>query len=153
YEAFAPSDSGVITLAPGAVINVSGGSFDGVSGGAVLIRAPLLYDGTVADDGKVNVTLAPNAFQGARSVTLEAYSVWSTADSTTGAQHFDGVIDPAGWYDSSGNLLAGTFTSATGVVVATWNGSSTSPSLTQAQLAADLAQYYFTPTAANTDPS
>jgi len=152
YEAFAPSDSGVITIALGALINVSGGSVDGVSGGAVLIRAPLLYDGTVADDGKVNVTLAPNAFQGARSVSVEAYAVWSTADATTGAQHFDGVVDPAGWYDSNGNLLAGTFTNAAGSVVATWNGS-TSPNLTQAQLAADLAQFYFTPTAADTDPT
>ena len=152
YEAYGPGDSGTITIAPSAVINVSGGSFDGLSGGTVLIRAPLLYDGTVANDGKVNVTLAPNAFQGARSVTLEAYAVWSTADSTTGALHFDGIIDPAGWYNSSGTLLPGSFVNAENGVVATWNGTTlTNQDGTTNNLAYYLNTDYFTPNALNTD--
>jgi hypothetical protein len=48
--------------------------------------------------------------------------VWSTADTTTGAQHFDGIIDPACWYDSSGKLLPGTFTNSAGATVASWDG-------------------------------
>ncbi len=100
YESISKANSGTIKIGSKAVINVSGGTSEGLTGGTVLLRAPLLADGSV------NVTLEPTAtFRGARSVTLEAYAVWSTTDKTTGAQHFDGIIDPYGWYDSSGNQV------------------------------------------------
>ncbi|WP_322081487.1 filamentous haemagglutinin family protein [Burkholderia sp. BCC1972] len=109
YENILRANAGAITLGANALIDVSGGTAGGLSGGTVNFRAPLLADNGV----KVNL---PDTFNdgkgivGSRATTLEAYAVWSTTDATTGAQHFDGVIDPAGWYDKSGHLLAGTFT-------------------------------------------
>ena len=102
--------SGAITIGAEALIDVSGGTVGGLSGGTVLLRAPLLADGSV------NITLSPTAsFVGARTVSLEAYAVWSTADTTSGAQHFDGIVDPAGWYDSAGALLDGSFLDGNGI--------------------------------------
>ncbi|RZU46953.1 filamentous hemagglutinin family protein [Fluviicoccus keumensis] len=101
YQQVTAADSGVITLGPTAVIDVSGGRAGGLSGGSVDLRAPLLNSGDVRvslDDGSV--------IRGARAVTLEAYGVWSTADSSTGAAHFDGVVDAAGRFDSQGKVLA-----------------------------------------------
>ncbi|MCA8293297.1 filamentous hemagglutinin family protein [Burkholderia sp. AU30198] len=109
YENIDPSRSGLIRVGANALIDVSGGMAGGLSGGTVNFRAPLLADGSV------DVQL-PNAFNdgkgivGSRATTLEAYATWSTTDTTSGAQHFDGIVDPAGWYDSNGHLLAGTFT-------------------------------------------
>ncbi|WP_236655085.1 filamentous haemagglutinin family protein [Burkholderia pyrrocinia] len=109
YENILRANSGAITLGANALIDVSGGTAGGLSGGTVNFRAPLLADNGV----KVNL---PDTFNdgkgivGSRATSLEAYAVWSTTDATTGAKHFDGVIDPAGWYDKSGHLLTGTFT-------------------------------------------
>lgn len=109
YENVLRANAGTITLGANALIDVSGGTAGGLSGGTVNFRAPLLIDSGV----KINL---PEAFNdgkgivGSRATSLEAYAVWSTTDATTGAKHFDGVIDPAGWYDRSGYLLAGTFT-------------------------------------------
>ncbi|MBN3770917.1 filamentous haemagglutinin family protein, partial [Burkholderia sp. Se-20378] len=109
YENILRANAGVITLGANALIDVSGGTAGGLSGGTVNFRAPLLADNGV----KVNL---PDTFNdgkgivGSRATSLEAYAVWSTTDATTGGKHFDGVIDPAGWYDKSGHLLAGTFT-------------------------------------------
>ncbi|SIO09655.1 filamentous haemagglutinin family protein [Paraburkholderia phenazinium] len=143
YENVLPADSGVITVGNNALIDVSGGTAGGLSGGTVNFRAPILTDGTV------NVTIAPGAqIKGSRATTLAAYAVWSTDDqSTNAAQHFDGIVDPAGWYDSSGNLVAGTFTSQDGTTTITYtpaNGTtpaslSNEPGATAAQVAADLA--------------
>jgi filamentous hemagglutinin family protein len=151
YENVLAANSGTITIGANAVIDVSGGTVGGKSGGIVEIRAPLLADGSV------NVVL-PAAFvpgagiKGARSVTLESYAVWSTADTTTGAQHFDGIVDPAGWYDKSGTLLPGSFTDSLGDVLATWsNGVLTNSDGTNNPLSYYLANDYFVPTAANTD--
>ncbi len=124
YENF--YTSGVIRLGANALIDVSGGTAGGLSNGTVNFRAPLLADGATDADGNldtqgdVNIFL-PTAFNanrgilGSRATTLEAYAVWSTTDTTTGAQHFDGIVDPAGWYNSVGpngmpQLVAGTFT-------------------------------------------
>uniref|UniRef100_UPI00158931F9 filamentous haemagglutinin family protein n=1 Tax=Burkholderia anthina TaxID=179879 RepID=UPI00158931F9 len=109
YENIDPANAGRIVLGANALIDVSGGTAGGLSGGTVNFRAPLLMDGTV------DVTLnAPSdskhGIKGSRATTLEAYAVWSTTDASTGARHFDGIVDPAGWYDASGHLLAGTFT-------------------------------------------
>ncbi|PMS21760.1 filamentous hemagglutinin [Trinickia dabaoshanensis] len=109
YENIDPANAGVISIGSNALLDVSGGTAGGLSGGTVSLRAPVL------DDGAVNVNI-PGAFNagrgivGSRATTLEAYAVWSTTDATTGAQHFDGVVDPAGWFDNKGHLLAGTFT-------------------------------------------
>ncbi|AOK19328.1 filamentous hemagglutinin [Burkholderia cepacia] len=109
YENFLRANAGAITLGANALIDVSGGTAGGLSGGTVNFRAPLLIDNGV----KVSL---PDAFNdgkgiaGSRATTLEAYATWSTTDATSGAQHFDGIVDPAGWYDRSGHLLAGTFT-------------------------------------------
>ncbi|MBN3792008.1 filamentous haemagglutinin family protein, partial [Burkholderia sp. Ac-20353] len=110
YENIEQANSGRIVLGANALIDVSGGTAGGLSGGTVNFRAPLLMDGSV------NVTLnSPSepkyGIKGARATTLEAYAVWSTTDASTGAKHFDGIVDPAGWYDGNGHLLAGTFTS------------------------------------------
>lgn len=110
YENIDPSRAGLIRVGANALIDVSGGTAGGLSGGTVNFRAPLLSDGTV------NVSLPSSGFEpgkgisGSRATTLEAYATWSTTDATTGAKHFDGIVDPAGWYDASGHLLAGTFT-------------------------------------------
>lgn len=109
YENIARTNAGAITLGANALIDVSGGTAGGLSGGTVNFRAPLLADGGV----NVNPPAAFNdgkGIVGSRATTLEAYAVWSTTDATTHAQHFDGIIDPAGWYDGNGHLVAGTFT-------------------------------------------
>ena len=131
YQNVTHAGSGRITIADGAVIDVSGGTAGGLSGGVVDIRAPLL------NDGDVEVTIANNArIRGAREVGLEAYAVWSTTDATAGSQHFDGIVDPAGWYDSQGRLLPGTFTDRNGTVIGTTG---------------DLSRDFFAPDAANPD--
>ena len=153
YENVAQANSGQVTLGANATINVSGGgaltmASDGLQGGTVNIRAPLL-DGVIPNKSVnvvINMTDPASQIIGARSVDLDAYAVWSTTDTTTGVQHFDGIVDPAGWYDSSGNLLAGTFTTQSGQTI-----NYTPGSLTSAELASDLANDFFTPTSSNTD--
>ncbi|WP_459711127.1 filamentous haemagglutinin family protein [Paraburkholderia sp. 2C] len=147
YESVSAVNSGVITLGANALIDVSGGTAGGLSGGTVNFRAPLL------NDGDVNVTVAPTAqIKGSRATTLEAYAVWSTDDPmTNGAnQHFDGVVDPAGWYNSTTpgagepGLVSGSWTDA--------KGNPLSPPTTPEQLADYLQNDFFTPdpTAVNT---
>ncbi len=137
YEEF--SASGGIVVGSNALIDVSGGSLGGLGGGTVNFRAPLLADGSV------NVTINPfntgKGIIGSRATTLEAYAVWSTTDGTTGNQHFDGIVDPAGWYDSNGNLVSGTFTDQSGNDALDY----TAGSMTAAQLATYLQNDYFTP--------
>jgi filamentous hemagglutinin family protein len=143
YENVTAGSSGAITIGANAVIDVSGGTRGGLSGGTVLLRAPLL------EDGSVNVTFTPGAiFRGARSVSLESYASWSTADATSGAQHFDSIVDPAGWYNNAGNLLAGSFKDADGTTVANWDGSALDTAAHD--LSYYLANDFFTPTAADT---
>lgn len=104
YALVDAAQSGRIAIGAGAIIDVTGAdTMDALTGGTVHIRAPLL------SDGSVNVAIDPAAqgnIKGARDVTFEAYATWSTADATTGAQHFDGIVDPAGLYDADGVLLA-----------------------------------------------
>ncbi|MBF5011861.1 filamentous hemagglutinin family protein, partial [Burkholderia pseudomultivorans] len=152
--------TGAITIGPKADIDVRGGTAGGLSGGTVSLRAPLL------SNGGVPVSIDAGAqINGSRATTLEAYAVWSTTDATTGGQHFDGIVDPAGWYDSGGHLVGGTFTSQDGKTTITYtpaNGStpaslSSDPGATAGQIAADLATLlqndYFAPAsdASNTD--
>ncbi|WP_346778753.1 filamentous haemagglutinin family protein [Burkholderia sp. Ac-20353] len=123
-----------------------GGTAGGLSGGTVSLRAPLL------SNGEVPVSIDSNAqIKGARATTLEAYAVWSTTDATTGAQHFDGIVDPAGWYADS---VAGAGKPA--MVAGTWadqNGNALPNPTSASQLVDYLTNDYFTPApgAANTD--
>ncbi len=173
YENF--TTSGGITLGSNALIDVSGGSAGGLTGGTVNFRAPLLADGSV------NIVI--NAFNpskgvfGSRATTLEAYAVWSTTDAyggagqPTAAQHFDGIVDPAGWYqlagpngtpqlvkgtftDQNGNTIdytPGTYVAADGLTPAHWTTATLSNDpgadwkQIKADLANDLANDYFTP--------
>ncbi|MBN6110688.1 filamentous haemagglutinin family protein [Xanthomonas bonasiae] len=137
YQNVQAGAAGTIALGAGAVLDVSGGSAGGLSGGNVEIRTPLLAD------GEVNVTVANGAsVRGAREVGLEAYAVWSTTDASTDpVKHFDGIVDPAGWYDAQGALLAGSWTDLAGNAVA-------APT-TPAQIADYLTRYAFTPDSAN----
>ncbi|GGF46910.1 hypothetical protein GCM10011611_61660 [Aliidongia dinghuensis] len=137
YENVDPAGSGVIHLGPGAVIDVSGGSADALAGGSISFRAPLL------DNQDVRIIDRGASLRGARVVTIEPYAVWSPADASTGARHFDGIIDPAGWYDSSGKLVPGTWTDASGNILAT----PTDPDTLKTYLAND----YFTPHTANAE--
>ncbi|MGH8780555.1 filamentous haemagglutinin family protein [Paraburkholderia sp.] len=148
YEDVSAANSGTITLGNRAKIDVSGGTAGGLSGGTVNFRAPLLAN------GDVNVTLTPGTsadapgvqIAGSRATTLEAYAVWSTTDPGSGPKHFDSIVDPAGWYDSNGNLLAGTFTDQSGKTIAYTPGS-----MTADQLAVALQNDYFAPTTPNAD--
>ncbi|GLU31844.1 hypothetical protein Busp01_16860 [Trinickia caryophylli] len=110
YENISAAESGVIRLGPNALIDVSGGRADPTLAGSVNLRAPLLSSGDVnVELGAASGAPGPR-IRGAGAVKLEAYAIWSTTDPSTGAQHFDGIVDPAGWYDGNGNQLAGTTT-------------------------------------------
>lgn len=168
YELVSAANSGVITLGAHAMIDVTGGVVG--TNGTVNFRAPLL------DNGDVNVNIAAGAqIKGSRATTLEAYAVWSTDDPLTdpvtgGAKHFDGIVDPAGWYGADGVLVPGVFTNGDGTTVATWDGSTLTTLFGAPESLADyLAGTYappppadpnttppspnvvFTPTAANAD--
>ncbi len=147
--------TGAITIGRQADIDVRGGTAGGLSGGTVSLRAPLLSDGSVP------ILISSGAqIKGSRATSVQPYAVWSTDDrSTNPAQHFDGIVDPAGWYDSSGNLVAGAFKSEDGKTTITYtpaNGSlpaslSNDPGASAGRVAADLASDlendYFTPAA------
>ncbi|RUL63080.1 filamentous hemagglutinin N-terminal domain-containing protein [Dyella dinghuensis] len=139
YENVQPGSAGSIVFGPNAVINVTGGS-PGV-GGIVSLRAPLLTNGDVP------ITFANNAsIVGANNVTIVPYAVWSTDDpNTNAAQHFDGLIDPAGWYSAgpggTPQMVAGTWYDAAGNTL-------TAPT-SAAMLQTYLSNDYFVPTSAN----
>jgi filamentous hemagglutinin family protein len=139
YQNVAADAAGVIRIGRDALIDVRGGSAGGLSGGKVELRAPLLVG------GDVNVVVDnPGAIVGAREVGLEAYAVWSAGDAVNPdhpERHFDGIVDPAGWYGSDGKLVAGKWRDASGAELA-------APQ-TPEQLALYLKTHYFTPDAAN----
>ncbi|MGO4702976.1 filamentous haemagglutinin family protein [Dyella sp. 2RAB6] len=145
YQNVQYADSGYIHLGAQARIDVSGGSSDAFSGGSLSLRAPLLANGDVRialDGGAVNV-------KGARVVTLEPYARWSSKDASTDpSRHFDGLIDPAGWYatNTSGGtpaMVAGTWTDASGKILP--------PPADDAQLKQYLQNNYFIPKQVNGD--
>jgi filamentous hemagglutinin family protein len=139
YEVVDRADAGYVHVGAGAQINVSGGADTAFAGGKVSIRAPLLADGDVP------ITIDnPASIKGARDVTVEPYAVWSTKDGSVGPQHFDGVIDPAGWFNKDGTtMVAGTWTDGKGNLLP--------PPADAAQQGSYMDQYYFTPDAINTD--
>lgn len=154
YENILRANSGALKLGANALIDVSGGTAGGLSGGTVTFRAPLLADGSVNVEFPVAFD-SGRGIVGSRATTLEAYAVWSTTDATTHAQHFDGIVDPAGWFDGNGHLLAGTFTAqgssgstfsftpdAQGDGGGTLTNNSTGQQVTLSDSAADLASLY-----------
>jgi filamentous hemagglutinin family protein len=151
YELVSAANSGTITVGANALIDVSGGTAGGLSDGTVNFRAPLL------DNDGVNISVASTfnpgkGIVGSRATTLEAYAVWSTDDPLTAgaSKHFDGIVDPAGWYVDS-VASAG----QPGMVAGTWTDQSGNPlpDPTADQLADYLANDFFTPAsgATNTD--
>jgi len=140
YENVQPGSAGIIQFGPNASIDVSGGSSD--VGGSVSMRAPLLANGDVP----IMLGGGALAIRGASNVTIEPYAVWSTTDhSSDASKHFDGLIDPAGWYqygsDGTSQMVAGNWMDAAGNAL---------PAPTDAAtLKQYLSQDYFTPTAAN----
>lgn len=102
--------SGAITVAQGAVLDVSGGAGGpniSNTGGAVVIRAPILTSGNVNVAFQGDLVTSANGGPAGTGLVLDAYAVWSTTDTSTGAKHFDGIIDPAGWFSDSGAALSG----------------------------------------------
>ena len=140
-EAF--SSAGLIDVEAGSTLNVSAGA--GGTGGGIIVRTALLTS------NDVNVSFNGNVI-GASAVVLDAYHTWSTTDPVTDASgngnagtHFDGIVDPAGWFDSNGNLVSGTFTDINGntITYTAANGNtpaslSNEPGATPAEVAADL---------------
>lgn len=117
--------SGAITVAAGAIFDVSGGSKG--TGGSVIVRAPILTSNNINVSFKGTVVTNADASGNAsgNGLVVNAFATWSTTDASTDpAKYFDGIIDPAGWYGSNGTLVSGGFTDASGTTVATWNGTS-----------------------------
>ena len=119
--------SGAITVAAGALLDVSGGpggpNIDN-AGGGVIVRAPILTNnninvkfagtlvtnfaperdasGNVVTDAHGKPVMAPSG----QGVVADAFAVWSTTDNKTNLNnHFDGIIDPAGFFDATGKQL------------------------------------------------
>ncbi|MBY6242346.1 filamentous haemagglutinin family protein [Methylosinus sp. Sm6] len=103
--------SGAITVAAGATFDVSGG--DGGAdidntGGSVVVRAPILADGTinVRFSGAIVTSARADGAASGDPLVVNAFAVWSTTDASTDPnKHFDGVIDPAGFYGADGTQL------------------------------------------------
>ena len=99
YEVVDPSimSGGLLTLGQNMVMNVSGG----LGNGSINMRLPLVTGGGV-DLAAAFPDTPANHFIGAKDFIIEPYAVWSTTDNSTGALHFDGIIDPAGVATSTG---------------------------------------------------
>ena len=93
--------SGTVTLGAASLIDVSGGSLGGNTGGTVTMIAPLL------ESGMLPVSFAPGAtILGSYNTRLEAYAQWRTSDMAnqpSTALRFDGIVDPAGIETGSGD--------------------------------------------------
>ncbi len=92
----------MIDLQAGALIDVSGGSRGGLSGGTVTLRAPL----NGSNDVKIRNLDA--TITGARAVTVQGFVAF---DTTAGGQGIDGsalgwkgIVDPAGWFKPDGSV-------------------------------------------------
>ena len=105
--------SGAITVASGAIFDVSGGpggaNIDS-TGGSVVIRAPILTNNSITNNS-INVSFNGTVITNPRAngsasgdpLVVNAFAVWSTTDAYTDInKHFDGIIDPAGFFDATG---------------------------------------------------
>lgn len=142
YEDVQTADAGHIRLGATARIVQDGDLGDGT----LYLRAPLLVGGNVPVELAAGLDLSHTS-----STTLEAYAVWDADDASSDpAKHFDGLIDPSGWfaYDPATGrptLVAGSFTDDAGAAVADPDRGN------EAQVMDYLSRYRFSPTATNTD--
>lgn len=88
------SSAGLLNLDQNFKLDLSGGARDGSLDGSVTFRAPLIAGGLI--NSRIALSDPQHQIVGVKDIILEAYAIWSTADSTTGNKHFDGIIDPAG---------------------------------------------------------
>jgi len=106
---------GNILLQTGTQINVSGGTKGGLSGGTVTFRAPRDGNGdakiwAIDGAGKKLPTIDPAniTITGARTLTVDAYVAFDTKAGSNGIEGsqlgWNGMIDPAGWYNADGTL-------------------------------------------------
>uniref|UniRef100_Q07N95 Filamentous haemagglutinin family outer membrane protein n=1 Tax=Rhodopseudomonas palustris (strain BisA53) TaxID=316055 RepID=Q07N95_RHOP5 len=105
--------SGRIYVDAGAQLDLSPGA--GGTAGTIHVRAPVLTDNSVNVSFNGRVT-------NASAVVLDAYATWNTTDGTTGSKHFDGIIDPAGWYGADGIIVDGSRAGMVGVSVSSLSG-------------------------------
>jgi filamentous hemagglutinin family protein len=135
YENIQAGASGAIHIGANAHIDQAGPG----GSGELALRAPLL------SSGDINLTIDAGAnLSRTNDVSVEAYAIWSTTDKQTDqTKHFDGIVDPAGWYDNSGQLVAGSWASL--------DGTPLSAPITSEQLTDYLSNDVFTPTTANLD--
>lgn len=90
YENIA--SAGTVTLGAASLIDVSGGTVAGKTGGSVKILVPLLESG-----GLPLAITSGASIRGADDTTIEAYAIWSTTDALSEANpalRFDGIVDP-----------------------------------------------------------
>ncbi len=106
--------SGAITVASGAVFDVSGGPGDSTgnidnTGGSVIIRAPILTNHNINVSFKgtlVTNSRADGVTPSGNGIVASAFAVWSTTDASTDpSKHFDGIIDPAGFFNAAGTQI------------------------------------------------
>lgn len=103
--------SGAITVAAGAIFDVSGGAgganIDN-TGGSVILRAPILTNNSinVSFNGTIVTNARADGMASGNPLVVNAFAVWSTTDTVADPNtHFDGIIDPAGFFDPSGTQL------------------------------------------------
>lgn len=94
-------NAGVIDLQAGSLIDVTGGTKGGLTGGTLLLRAPLIADTSgVQGRGDVAISEIASTITGARSVTVQPYVTFSTNPSIDGVglavTGWDGNVDPGG---------------------------------------------------------
>jgi len=111
--------SGAIAVASNVTFDVSGGAGGpniSSTGGQVILRAPILSNGTVNISFHGNVVTAGNGGTPGTGVVVNAYAVWSTKDNPANLdQYFDGIIDPAGFFDNTGTQVVFPSTGPDGV--------------------------------------
>ncbi|PTQ87380.1 filamentous haemagglutinin family protein [Agitococcus lubricus] len=102
YRLVDANDSGKIVLAQSAVLNVASAK---QQQGNINLRLPLLANQSL------NLLNQGASINNQALVSIQPIASWHTTDSSTGNQHFDGIIDPAGAYGADGKKLTNTLNS------------------------------------------
>lgn len=103
--------TGKIDLQAGSLIDVTGGTKGGLSGGTLLLRAPLVADASgVAGRGDVSINAIASTISGARSVTIQPYVTFTTNTSLSGTNAGNSIVAVTGWDGNvdPGGAVAGT---------------------------------------------
>lgn len=99
--------SGALSVASNVTLDVSGGPGGtdiSNTGGQVILRAPILTGGgfNAQFHGTIVTSADRNGNPSGGGLVLDAYAVWSTTDDASNLdRHFDGIIDPAGFFDNT----------------------------------------------------